>query len=264
VSDLFDIRGRTALITGANAGIGFGFADALASQGANVMIWSRRKDKNEAAAERLSAHGVRALHDEVDVSDEAQQVAAFERAVEEFGRIDCVIANAGIIGNAPFADMSFDDYQRLIGINQHGAFLTLREGVKHMVKTVEDGGPPGSLIATGSLSIFGGVPGMAHYGAAKGAVASMIKSIATEYGPLGIRANMICAGTVVNEGMEPLPDELLDVIGGKCPMGRIGRPEDLAGIVVYLMSDASRWHTGDLITVDGGHMGAVFPTGMPV
>jgi NAD(P)-dependent dehydrogenase (short-subunit alcohol dehydrogenase family) len=258
MSDLFDVSGKVALITGGNAGIGYGYAEAIARQGGDVVIWGRRTEKNEEARERLAALGGRVMADSVDVAEEDAQVRGFERAVSEMGHLDCVIANAGIVGDmVPFAEMSFDRYHDTIRVSQHGAFITLREGAKHMVERVERGGPPGSLIATGSLTNFAGVAALAHYGAAKGAVASMIKSIATEYAPLGIRANMICAGNVVNEVMEG-EDEIIAFLAQQTPMRRIGTPADLAGIVVYLMSDASSWHTGDLIVVDGGAMASVF------
>jgi NAD(P)-dependent dehydrogenase (short-subunit alcohol dehydrogenase family) len=255
--DLFDIRGKVALITGANAGIGLGYAEAIASQGGDVVVWGRRADRNEEARKKLSAHGGRVLTDVVDVADEDAQIRGFEKAVAEMGRLDCVIANAGFMTPCGFKDMSFEHYHDLVRVAQHGAFITLREGVKHMVARVEAGGSPGSLIATGSLSNFQAIPGGAHYAAAKRAVAGMIKTIAVEYGGLGIRANMVCAGLIASE-MVPADIPQVAELGRKTPIGRIGQPADLAGIVVYLMSDAARYHTGDIITVDGGDMASLY------
>jgi NAD(P)-dependent dehydrogenase (short-subunit alcohol dehydrogenase family) len=255
--NLFDIRGKVALITGANSGIGLGYADAIASQGGDVVIWGRRADRNEAARKRLAAHGGRVRTDVVDVADEAAQVRGFARAIEEMGHVDCVIANAGFVTPAGFKDMSLEHYRALVRVAQDGAFITLREGVRHLVARVEAGGPPGSLLATGSLSVFQAAPAGAHYAAAKSAVAAMIKSIAVEYGSLGIRANMICAGLIAS-GMVPGAIPQIQELGAKAPIGRIGQPDDLAGIVVYLMSDAARFHTGDLITVDGGAMASLY------
>lgn len=255
--NLFDIRGRVALITGANAGIGFGYADAIARHGGDVVVWGRRADKNEEAREKLARHGGRVMTDVVDVADEQAQVRGFEKAIAEMGQLDCVIANAGFVSPAGFKDMSFEHYDALIRVAQHGAFFTLREGVKHMVARVEAGGRGGSLIATGSLSNFAAVPGGAHYAAAKCAVAAMIRTVAIEYAALGIRANMVCAGLIASETVpEDLP--IIHELVAKTPIRRIGQPEDLAGIVLYLMSDASQFHTGDLITVDGGAMASVY------
>ncbi len=255
--NLFDIRGKVALVTGANSGIGLGYAEAIASQGGDVVIWGRRADRNEEARKQLAAHGGRVRTDVVDVADEAAQIRGFEGAIEEMGHLDCVIANAGFVTPAGFKDMSLEHYRALVRVAQDGAFITLREGVKHMVARVEAGGPPGSLLATGSLSIFQAAPAGAHYAAAKSAVAAMIKSIAVEYGSLGIRANMICAGLVAS-GMVPAEIPQIQELGARAPIGRIGQPDDLAGIVVYLMSDAARFHTGDLITVDGGAMASLY------
>lgn len=255
--NLFDIRGKVALITGANAGIGLGYAQAIASQGGDVVIWGRRADRNEEASKKLAAYGGRVMTDVVDVADEAAQIRGFEKAIAEMGHLDCVIANAGFTTPCAFKDMSFDHYHNLVRVAQHGAFVTLREGVKHMVARVEAGGPPGSLIATGSLSNFQAVPSTGHYAAAKCAVAAMIKTIAVEYASLGIRANMVCAGLISSE-MVPAHVPQVAELGARTPMRRIGEPEDLAGIVVYLMSDAAKFHTGDLITVDGGAMASLY------
>lgn len=255
--NLFDIRGKVALITGANAGIGFGYAEGIASQGGDVVIWGRREDKNEQAREKLAAYGGRVLADVVDVADEAAQIRGFEKALAEMGQLDCVIANAGFMSASGFKEMSFEAYESLIRVSQHGAFITLREGVKHMAARVEAGGPPGSLIATGSLSNFQAVPGTASYAAAKNAVAAMIKTIAIEYASLGIRANMVCAGLIASEAV-PGDAPQIAALGARTPIGRVGQPEELAGIVVYLMSDAARYHTGDLITVDGGAMASLY------
>jgi len=254
---LFDIRGKVALITGANSGIGLGYAEAIASQGGDVVIWGRRADRNEEARKQLVAHGGRVLTDVVDVADEEAQVRGFERAIAEMGHLDCVIANAGFVAPRKFLDLSFEAYHDLIRVAQHGAFVTLREGLRHLVARVEAGGPAGSLLATGSLSVFQAVAAGAHYGAAKSAVKAMIQSIAVEYGALGIRANMVCAGLIAS-GMVPGELPMIQELGAKAPIGRLGQPDDLAGIVVYLMSDAARFHTGDVITVDGGSMASLY------
>ena len=254
---LFDIRGKVALITGANAGIGLGYAEAIAREGGDVVIWGRREDKNEQARQQLAAHGGRVFADVVDVADEAAQIRGFEKALAEMGQLDCVIANAGFVAPCEFKDMSFEAYESMIQVSQHGAFITLREGLRHMVERVEAGGPPGSLIATGSLSNFQAVGGGASYAAAKNAVAAMIKNIAIENAKRGIRANMVCAGLIASETV-PGDLPLIAELGARTPMGRVGQPEDLGGAIVYLMSDAARYHTGDLITVDGGVMASLY------
>lgn len=248
----FDLTGKVALITGANAGIGLGYADAIAAAGGDVVLWGRRADRNRAAAEEIGRHGHRVLTDEVDVADEGAQVKGFERAIAQMGRIDCVVANAGFAGLTPMVDLTTEELGQHIAISQVGAFVTLREGARHMVKRADEGNPGGSLIATGSLTNFMGTWGVGHYAVAKNGVAGMIRNFALELGAQGIRANMVCAGLIATE-MTGGPDSGLKTIAEeKTPIPRMGTPEDLGGIVVYLMSDASRYHTGDLITVDGG------------
>lgn len=252
MSHPFDLTGKVALISGANAGIGLGYADAIAAAGGDVVLWGRRADRNAEAAARVSKHGGRVMTDEVDVADEAAQKIGFERALAEMGRLDCVIANAGFAGLTPMIDLSTEELGQHIAVSQVGAFVTLREGARHMVKRAEAGDPGGSLIATGSLTNFMGTWGVGHYAAAKSAIAGMIRNFAVELGAQGIRANMVCAGLIATDMTGGPESGLKSIAEEKTPIPRMGTPEDLGGIAVYLMSDASRYHTGDLITVDGG------------
>ncbi len=248
----FDLNGKVALITGANSGIGLGYANAIAEAGGDVVLWGRRAERNAEAATLVGEHGGRVLTDEIDVADEAAQVRGFEHAIAEMGRLDCVIANAGFAGLTPMIDLSTEEFGRHIAISQVGSFVTLREGARHMVKRAEAGDSGGSLIATGSLTNFMGTWGVGHYAAAKNAIAAMIRNFAVELGAQGVRANMVCAGLIATD-MTGGPDSGLKPIAEqKTPIARMGTPEDLGGIVVYLMSDAARYHTGDIITVDGG------------
>jgi NAD(P)-dependent dehydrogenase (short-subunit alcohol dehydrogenase family) len=253
----FNLRGKVALVTGANSGLGLGFATGIAKAGGDVVIWGRRRARNEEAAEQLRGHGVRVLAQTVDVADESQVVNGVRAAVAEMGRLDCVIANAGISSHYPsFLDMPTAAYHELLAINLHGAVYTLREGVRHMVGRAEQGDPGGSLIACGSLTVVAGVPRIAHYAAAKGALMAVIRSLAVEYGRYGVRANMILPGRIETDLGVDRPDHERDsrrqAMRDRNPIPRYGTPADLEGIAVYLMSDASAYHTGDLITVDGG------------
>lgn len=259
VANPFDLMGKVALVTGGNSGLGLGFANGIARAGADVVVWGRRAEKNAEAATELREHGGRVLTQEIDVAEEEQVVRGIEEAVEKMGRLDCVVANAGIATEpTSFAELSAHEYNALLAVNQHGAFFTLREAVKHMIARAENGDPGGSLIVNGSLSVIAGVPRLEHYAAAKGALAAMTRGIAVECGRYGIRANMILPGrfpSALTDASNPLMVERLrhgEEAAAKMPIPRLGVPEDLQGIVVYLMSDASAYHTGDLITVDGG------------
>jgi NAD(P)-dependent dehydrogenase (short-subunit alcohol dehydrogenase family) len=251
---LFDLTGKVALITGANSGIGLGYARGIVAHGGDVVIWGRRAEKNEEAAAELRQANTRVFTQSVDVADEAQVIAGMAAAVSEMGRVDCVIVNAGISGaRGPFDRMDTDDYHGVLAVSQHGAFYTLREAVRHMLDRAAAGDPGGSIIVTGSLTMLLGRPYRQHYAAAKGAVLAMTRGIAIEYAEQGIRANVVAAGRIHTElGKNTLAMETMEQLAQEVPMKRFGTIDELAGIVVYLMSDASAYHTGDVIAIDGG------------
>jgi NAD(P)-dependent dehydrogenase (short-subunit alcohol dehydrogenase family) len=255
-SQLFDLAGKVALITGGNGGLGLGFAMGVAKAGGDIVIWGRSADKSEAAARALRCHGGRVFVQVVDVSDEKQDVRGIQSAVAEMGRIDCVIANAGVSSTHPaFHQIPTDAYHQLLAVNQHGAFYTLREGIRHMVARAEADDPGGSLIVCGSLTVTAGVPRMQHYAAAKGALMAVTRCIAVEYGRYGIRANMVLPGRMRSDlggRTEAEQVEREKVMRTRNPIPRFGTADDLEGIAIYLMSDASAYHTGDMITIDGG------------
>jgi NAD(P)-dependent dehydrogenase (short-subunit alcohol dehydrogenase family) len=254
--NLFDLTGKAALVTGGNSGLGLGFANGLARAGADVIIWGRDESKNEAALRKLRAHGTHVEATKVDVCSEAQVIEATEKAVAVMGKLDCVIANAGFVTQSPFIEMDAKTYHALIDTNQHGAFYTLREAARHMVARANQGRPGGSLILCGSLSIYIASKNLAHYGMSKGALNSLSKAMAVELGEHGIRVNTIAVGLTITEMMEKNMETARPFIERRAaqnPLGRVGRPEDMEGIVVYLASDMSAYHSGDTITIDGGH-----------
>jgi NAD(P)-dependent dehydrogenase (short-subunit alcohol dehydrogenase family) len=255
---LFDLGGKVVLATGANSGIGLGFLQGCAKQGAHVVVWGRRANKNAEAVEALRALGAPRAHAEaVDVSDETAVAAAFAATLKVMGRVDCVFANAGFHHRAEsFPDLSTQQYHDLLNVNIHGAFYTLREATRHMRDRALAGDPGGSLVACGSLSMFHGLQGMEHYAAAKGALSAMIKGLAVEMGRYGVRANMLAPGFVLT-GMtddDPRVDALTERFSAITPLGRPGYVSDIEGPAAYLASDASRFHTGDILVVDGGRL----------
>jgi NAD(P)-dependent dehydrogenase (short-subunit alcohol dehydrogenase family) len=253
----WDITGKVVVITGGNSGIGLGFARGIAKAGGAVAIWGRRADKNAAAADELRPLGVRVLAQAVDVADEQAVIAAMNEVVATLGRVDGVIANAGIMNAAKsFTDMSGDFYRKLVEINQFGAFYTAREGARHMRARAEAGDPGGSIVFCASLSAVTGSVAMQHYNASKGAMASMARGIAVEMGKYGIRCNTVCPGYTISDTVtDPGPGtQMGDQVRERNPLGRFGTAEDFEGVGVYFMSDASRFHTGDLVLIDGGWM----------
>jgi NAD(P)-dependent dehydrogenase (short-subunit alcohol dehydrogenase family) len=221
-----------------------------------VVIWGRRAEKNVSAAKALAEFGGRVFTQEVDVSDEARVVQGMAEAVEEMGRVDGVIANAGMMRNeGSFAAMSSEAWHSLLAVNQHGAFYTIREGARHMKRRYDAGDPGGSLLFCASLSALTGSPGMQHYNASKGAMVAMSRGIAVEAGRYGIRCNVVCPGHTVSETVD-IPDDhpVMERVRRYNPMGRMGTPADFEGIGVYFMSDLSSFHTGDVVIVEGGWM----------
>jgi NAD(P)-dependent dehydrogenase (short-subunit alcohol dehydrogenase family) len=256
MANLFDLSGRVCLITGGNGGIGIGMADGLAQAGASVVIWGQNPDKNAAAEARLRAHGGAVMVRRVDVSDEAAVVAGVEEALSEFGRLDFVAANAGVSGRgAPFAETTTEAWRRVTTVNLDAVFWTFREACKHMVARAEAGDPGGSLVVTSSTSAIHGAPGNEAYASSKSAVLSLMRGVAVEYARLGIRANAVLPGWTRSDLTAKLQtwDKFNDQVIGRVPMRRWGDPEDFSGIAVYLASDASKFHTGDSIVIDGGY-----------
>jgi NAD(P)-dependent dehydrogenase (short-subunit alcohol dehydrogenase family) len=246
----FDLTGRVALVTGGNGGIGLAAAFALAEAGASIAIWGRSEQRNSEAVDRLRAVTDSVVAQRVDVNDAAAIDAGFTELVATAGRVDAVFVNAGVMVPVPtFLDITADIRQTVLDTNLVGAWQTIAAAVAHMKARAEAGDPGGSIIVNGSLSVFDGLPGGEHYGAAKAALSVVAKGVAVEYGRFGIRANTICPGFIVKDGAVPRFGAELAARG---PIPRYGTPEEIAGIVVYLSSDAARYHNGDIITIDGG------------
>ena len=253
----FDLTGKVALVTGGNGGIGFGMVEALAQAGADVVIWGSNGKKNAAAAEALKDAGVRVLTQVVDVADENAVREGMVEAVRQMGRIDTVVANAGIGGGASsFADFPTETYRRVLAVNLDGVFFTFREACKHMVARADGGDKAGgSLVVISSLSAYDGAPRNEAYAATKGAVISMIRAIAVEHARYGVRANAVLPGWIATDMTAGAQgnDKFNEAVIRRVPVRRWGQPADFGGIAVYLASDASAFHTGDSFLIDGGY-----------
>ncbi len=249
----FDLAGKVALVTGGNSGIGLGMARSLAEAGADIAIWGTSAAKNEAARVELERTGRRVLALACDVGDETAVAAAFARTVETLGRVDGCFANAGVSGRglSSFLDMTTEEWNRVLRVNLHGAFYTFRAAAKHMVHR----GEGGVLVGTASLAAIEAAPRSEHYAASKGAMISMVRAMAVEFARHRIRAHAILPGWIET-------DMTANAVGNpkfhgnvmpRIPMRRWGTGSDFGGIAVYLMSDASAYHTGDSFVIDGGY-----------
>lgn len=249
----FDLTGKVALVTGGNGGIGLGFVQALAAAGADIALWGTNAAKNAAAAELVRSAGRRVLALECDVGEEGAVIDAFAQTINVLGRVDGCFANAGVgaRGGKPFRDMPAEEWRRVLRVNLDGVFHTFREATRHMVER----GEGGVLVGTASLAAIEGAPRAEHYAASKGAVISMVRSLAVEHARHGIRAHAVLPGWIATDmtATKTADTRFQDAVMPRIPMRRWGTGDDFGGIAVYLMSEASRYHTGDTFVIDGGY-----------
>lgn len=253
---LFDLTGKVALVTGGNGGIGLGLAKGLAAHGATTVIWGNKPEKNARALALLESFGGEVRCAQLDVVDEKAVAAGVAAIVEEFGRIDAAFANAGIsLSRKNMFDISLEDFRRIEDVNVHGVFLTLREAARHMIARGESGDRGGSLVSIASTASIHGAARNEHYGATKGAVVSLTRAMAVELAPVGIRVNSILPGWTRSDLTERLQswDKFNSAILSRTPVGRWGEGDDFSAIAAYLASDATGFHTGDSIVIDGGY-----------
>jgi NAD(P)-dependent dehydrogenase (short-subunit alcohol dehydrogenase family) len=251
----FDLSGKVALVTGGNGGIGLGMAEALAASGADVVIWGTNETKNAAAAKALKAYGKRVATRKVDVSKENEVVDGMKAALAEMGRIDCVVANAGIGGGAPLVELTTELFRKVHGVNEEGVFWTFREAAKHMIERAKAGDANGSMVVVASTAGIEGAARNSAYGASKGAVMSMARALAVELARYGIRVNSIAPGWIATDMTAGAQSSTVfnEKVIPRVPARRWGEPADFGGIAVYLASDASSYHTGEAFVIDGGY-----------
>ena len=255
----FDLTGKVALVTGGNSGIGLGMARAMAEAGADIAIWGTSAAKNAAAKADLAKTDRKILTLECDVGDEAAVAQAFAETLKQLGRVDGCFANAGVSGRggAPsFAEMTSAEWHRVTRINLDGAFYTMRAASKHMMERAKKGDTGGGvLVGTASLAAIEGAARSEHYAATKGALISMARSMSVEFARYGVRAHSILPGWIETNmtANATSNDKFVANVMPRIPMRRWGTGDDFGGVAVYLMSSASRYHTGDTFVIDGGY-----------
>lgn len=248
---LFDLTGHVAVVTGANKGIGLGMARGLARAGADIAIWSRSQDQNEAAAAELEKLGVRALPVACDIGVESSIQQACAATLAALGRIDSCFANAGFGDYYDPLKASFERWRKVLDVNLDGTFLTLREVAKHMVER----GDGGKLVTISSITERFGAAKQPGYAASKAALGALVRSLAIELARHDIQVNNLQPGWIETDATGPMRDNevLSKTVLKRTPARRWGDPADFEGIAVYLASKASRFHTGDTICIDGGY-----------
>ena len=255
-SELFDLSGRVALVTGGNGGIGRSIAMGLAQAGAAVAILARNEEKNQRVLSEPQALGVRALAVRADLNERGQLQPALEKVEETLGPVSILVNNAGISAVAGVLDHTLEDWDRVIETNLNACFLLSKFTAKSMVKRRE-----GKIINIASMYSFFGSEGVPSYSAAKGALVQLTKSMAIELAPFNIQVNAIAPGWIKTDLTADLhtavpgsqPALLYQEIVTRTPAGRFGNPDECAGTAVFLASRASDFVTGATICVDGGY-----------
>ena len=251
IQQLFDLQGKTALVTGGSRGLGLQMAHALGEAGARIMLSSRKAADLEEATAELQAAGIDARWIAADCAKEADIERLGRETLERMGDIDILVNNAGATWGAPAEDHPLDAWDKVMNLNVRGYFLLSQYVAKHSMIARKRG----SILNVASIAGLGGNPvGMqtVAYNTSKGAVINFTRALAGEWGRYGIRVNAICPGFFPSKLANGLIEKLGPAMVERTPLRRIGGDEDLKGAVVFLASDASRHITGQGLVVDGG------------
>lgn len=249
----FDLKGRTALITGASSGIGRRFAAILAASGAKVVLGARRTERLEELKSEIEAGGGHALAVAMDVADEASVIAAFDAAEAAFGPVDSVVVNAGLNVDGSALKLAADEFDALMAVNLRGAFLTAREGARRMIAHGSPDHGRGRVVVISSITAEHAFAGLAAYAASKAAVSQMSRVLAKEWARKGVNVNVLAPGYMVTELTEALWNhEAGRRLMAGFPRHRVMDVEALDPLLLYLSSDASAQVTGSVFTIDDG------------
>ena len=250
--NLFNLKGKVALVTGGNGGLGLGMALGLAEAGANIAIAARNPDKTSDAIKQIEGVGVRAISVPTDVTKETEIESMISQTLDKLGQIDILVNNSGVTMRKEPEDLSGDEWDHVLNVNLRACFLASKTVYPHM----RDRGS-GKIINIGSMtSIFGGGGSGAPYSSSKGGIVQLSKSLAVAWAKDNIQSNAILPGWFTTELTAAIPErqkERYQLISSRIPAGRWGDPEELAGVAVFLASPASDYVTGSVIAVDGGY-----------
>ena len=250
------LKGKVVIVTGAAAGIGRATARRFAAEGARVAAWDVSEKDAAGLTAELGAAGGETMFCRVDVANAASVAEGVAAVIARWGRLDVLVNNAGIVRDSQLVKwkegqvagtMSDEAWDAVVGVNLKGPFLCTRAAVPHMIK---QGG--GVVLSTSSVVGLYGNFGQTNYAATKGGLITMTKTWARELGKFGIRVNAVAPGFIATEILRAMPEKVLEGMVAKTPLGRMGKPEDIADAFVWLASDAATFVHGTVISVDGG------------
>jgi 3-oxoacyl-[acyl-carrier protein] reductase len=246
-SDVLSLTGRVAVVTGAGRGIGAATARLLAQAGAHVALVDRDAAGVTQTAEQIGVAGGEALPFTNDVTDAFAVERTFDRVAEEWGRLDVLVNNAGTLREAPLEDLTDDDFRDTLDVNLRAAMVCARAAVPHMLRQGR-----GRILSAASGSTRLGLQGLTAYAAAKAGIVGMTRTWARELGPRGITANAVAPGLIEGETVRTVASEELERTLARIPARRLGRPEEVAAVYLFLASDLAAFINGAVVGVDGG------------
>jgi len=243
-----EFDGKVALVTGGSSGIGKATALAFARAGANVVIASRRVTEGEQTVHEICERGGDAIFVKTDISKASEVEGLMDQTIEFYGRLDYACNNAGTFVMGRLFELSEEEWERTINANLKGIWLSLKYQIPIMLQQ-----KGGVIVNMASMSAIIGNPGVSIYSASKGGVVALTQSAAIEYAASGIRINAISPGVISTPMVDDIPTPLLEDIQSKHPIGRLGKPEEIADAVVWLCSDKASFVTGHNMVIDGGY-----------
>jgi 3-oxoacyl-[acyl-carrier protein] reductase len=246
-TDVLSLTGRVAVVTGAGRGIGAATARLLAQAGAQVALVDRDAAGVTQTAEQIGVAGGEALHFTNDVTDSFAVERTFDRVAEEWGRLDVLVNNAGTLREAPLEDLTDDDFRDTLDVNLRAAMVCARAALPHMLRQGR-----GRILSAASGSTRLGSQGLTAYAAAKAGIVGMTRTWARELGPRGITANAVAPGLIEGETVRTVPADELELTLARIPARRLGRPEEVASVYLFLASDLASFINGAVVGVDGG------------